>query len=164
MDAPTLVGMTGFRLWGFALGVLIVFVYAGGSGYWVQTSGGWYNALARPAWQPPDFVFGLIWPYNFVMLAVASYVVAQRLDRGLVIIWLVVLAASVAAALVWSQQFYVPHNLVAAAIALALAALLTLPVLVITWKASTIVAMLLVPYQVWVILATSLSIAYARLN
>ena len=156
--------MTGFRLWGFATGVLIVIVYAVGSGLWVQTSGPWYSTLARPSSQPPDVVFGLIWPYNFIMLGVAAYSVSQRLERGVVISWLIVLASSVIAALVWSQQFYMAHNLVLATVALALAALLTLPVLVITWSASPLVGALLLPYQVWVLIATSLSFGYARLN
>ena len=156
--------MTGFRTWGAAIGVLIVVIYAAGSGYWVSSSGNWYANLNRPSWQPPDIVFGVIWPYNFIMLGVAAFVVAQKLERGFVIAWLLVFAASVIAALVWSQQFYVPHNLVAAAIALASAALLTMPLVVITWRASSVMGALLLPYQVWVLLATGLSISYARLN
>lgn len=156
--------MSSFRVWGAALGVLIVLVYAVGSGYWVQSSGSWYGSLRRPAWQPPDIVFGLIWPYNFVMLGLAAWVVSQQLVRASVIAWLCWFAASVAAALVWSQQFYVPHHLVTAAIALASAALLTIPVLMLTWRASTLIGALLLPYQVWVLVAASLSIEYARLN
>jgi len=160
----TLEGMTGFRAWGLALGVLTVVLYAAGSGYWVSSSGDWYAGLNRPAWQPPDFVFGLIWPYNFVMLGVAAYVVSQRLERSLVVAWLLFLAISVIAALVWAQQFYVPHNLVVAAAALTAAALFTIPVVAIAWRASAVVGALLLPYQVWVLLATALSIAYARMN
>jgi len=28
----------------------------------------------RPIRQPPDFVFGIIWPYNFIVLAVAAVI------------------------------------------------------------------------------------------
>ena len=156
--------MTGFRLGGAIVGALLVVIYAAGSGYWVQQAGSWYANLQRPSWQPPDIVFGIIWPYNFVMLGVAAFVVAQRLDRTLVVAWLLVFGASVAAALVWSQQFYIPHNLVSAAFALGAAALLTIPVVAIAWRASTVVGVLLLPYQVWVLLATALSTTYARLN
>lgn len=156
--------MSGFRAWGTAIGLCIVVAYAVGSGYWVQSSGSWYNALRRPAWQPPDVVFGLIWPYNFIVLGVAAWVVAERLDRGTAVLWLAWLAASVVAALVWSQQFYVPHNLTTASAALVVAALLTIPVVILTWRASTLVGVLLLPYQGWVLIAASLSIGYARLN
>ena len=44
------------------IGVGIVFVYVIGSGLWVNTRDGWYRSLNQPSWQPPDFIFGLIWP------------------------------------------------------------------------------------------------------
>jgi tryptophan-rich sensory protein len=59
-------------------GVALVFVYAIGSGLWVNTGDGWYRSLNQPAWQPPDFIFGIIWPYNFVVLGIAAVTIAQR--------------------------------------------------------------------------------------
>ena len=44
----------------------LVVGYAVGSGVWVSASPGWYAEPGRADWQPPDLVFGLIWPYNFV--------------------------------------------------------------------------------------------------
>ena len=146
------------------LGITLVFIYAIGSGVWVSTSPGWYSTLVRPPWQPPDFIFGIIWPYNFVMLGIAAFNVAQSLNRNQTIIWLGFFAASVAAALTWAYQFYVPHNLSLAAIALVMAALLTLPVLYLTFKASLLIGLLLVPYQIWVIIASTLAWGYSTRN
>ena len=50
--------------------VVLVVIYAVGSGVWVSANPGWYASLEKPSWQPPDIVFGLIWPYNFIALAV----------------------------------------------------------------------------------------------
>ncbi len=58
--------------------IAIVVVYALGAGRWVSTDAGWYRSLVRPPWQPPDVVFGIIWPYNFMMLGVAGWAVAGR--------------------------------------------------------------------------------------
>ncbi|MEN9293168.1 MAG: hypothetical protein RL288_964 [Actinomycetota bacterium] len=146
------------------IGISLVFIYAIGSGVWVSTSPGWYSTLVRPPWQPPDFVFGIIWPYNFVMLGIAAFNVAQSLNRNQTIIWLGFFAASVAAALTWAYQFYVPHNLSLAAIALVAAALLTLPVLYLTFKASLLIGTLLVPYQIWVTIASTLAWGYSTRN
>ena len=147
-----------------ALGVLLVVVYAAGSSLWVQSSGSWYSGLKRPAWQPPDAVFGLIWPYNFVVLGFAMVFIANRLRAPEVTIALFCFAVSVATALAWSYLFYVPHQLGASAIVLGATALLTAPVLYFTFKASTLTGLLLVPYQLWVIVATSLAWGYSRLN
>ncbi|MFM8016926.1 MAG: tryptophan-rich sensory protein, partial [Actinomycetota bacterium] len=89
----------------------LVVAYAVGAGRWVSTDAGWYRSLVRPPWQPPDVVFGLIWPYNFVMLAVAVWAVAGRDSRSEHAMWLISLALSVAAALTWAWLFYVPHSL-----------------------------------------------------
>lgn len=146
------------------IGIFLVFVYAIGSGVWVSSSPGWYATLNRPNWQPPDFIFGIIWPYNFVVLGIAAYNVAQSLSRNLALAWIVVFAASVASALTWAYQFYVPHNLSIAATALVIAAILTLPVLYLTFKASILVGILLVPYQIWVIIASTLAWGYSTRN
>ena len=153
-----------FRFVAGAIGIALVLIYAFGSGIWVSNAPGWYSSLNQPPWQPPDFVFGLIWPYNFVMLGIASFNVAQSLNRTQTITWLAFFGASVVSALVWAYQFYVPHNLSVAAIALGIAALLTIPVLYLTFKASILIGALLIPYQIWVIIATTLAWGYSTRN
>ncbi|MBM3656427.1 MAG: tryptophan-rich sensory protein [Actinobacteria bacterium] len=145
-------------------GILLVLIYAIGSGVWVSASPGWYSSLNRPPWQPPDFVFGLIWPYNFIVLGIASYRVSKYLTRMENISWLVFFGLSVSAALTWAYQFYVPHNLPLAAIALAITALLTLPVLYLTFRASILMGFLLIPYQAWVAIAATLAWGYSTRN
>ena len=153
-----------FKFVAAALGIILVLIYACGSGIWVSNAPGWYTSLNRPPWQPPDFVFGLIWPYNFIMLGVAAFNVAQSLNRTQTIIWLSFFALSVVSALTWAYQFYVPHNLAFATIALGLAALLTIPVLYLTFKASLLIGLLLIPYQLWVVIATTLAWGYSTRN
>ena len=146
------------------IGVVIVFVYVIGSGLWVNTGDNWYRSLNQPPWQPPDFIFGLIWPYNFVILGFASVAVANKLSTTNAIIYLSIFALSVAAALTWAYQFYRPHNLYAASIALAVVALLTLPMLYFIYQASVPLFFATTVYQVWVMTATYLSYNYAKLN
>ena len=143
------------------LGTAIIAVYAIVSGRWVATDAEWYRSLPRPAWQPPSFIFGIIWPYNFAMLIVATWLVASRLSNTHQIVWLMLLTLSVVAALSWARLFYVPHSLLASAFALVLATLFTLPLLVIAFRASTILGIAFVPYQLWLAIATSLAFAYA---
>ena len=142
----------------------IVIAYASGAGRWVSTDANWYRSLTKPPWQPPDVVFGLIWPYNFVMLAVAGWAVAARESRTEHVVWLASLALSVVAALTWAYLFYVPHSLIASGFALTAATLLTLPLVVLTFQASTPLGLALLPYQVWLAVATSLAFGYASRN
>jgi tryptophan-rich sensory protein len=153
-----------FKLIASAIGILFVFIYAFGSGIWVSSSPGWYSSLNRPSWQPPSALIGLIWPYNFTVLGIASYQVSRSLTRFENITWLVFFGLSIAAALTWAYQFYVPHNFLFASIALTSAALLTLPVLLLAFRASMAMGLLLVPYQIWVAIAASLAWGYLAKN
>ncbi len=149
---------------GSLIGIGLVLVYAIGSGLWVNTGDNWYRSLNAPSWQPPDFIFGIIWPYNFIVLGVAAVNVSQRLNTTLVITYLSIFAASVVCALTWAYQFYRPHNLSAASTALTMVAILTLGLLAIAYKSSPAIFALLIPYQIWVTVAANLSWGYARLN
>ena len=153
-----------FKLIAAAIGILFVFIYAFGSGIWVSSSPGWYASLNRPSWQPPSAIFGLIWPYNFTVLGIASYQVSRSLTKFENITWLVFFGLSIAAALTWAYQFYVPHNFLYASIALTAAALFTVPMLFLTFRATLTMGLLLVPYQIWIAIAASLAWGYLARN
>ncbi|MCP4434286.1 MAG: tryptophan-rich sensory protein [Actinomycetia bacterium] len=144
--------------------VLLVVLYASGSGWLVSTGDSWYRSLEAPPWQPPDAVFGLIWPYNFVVLIAAGLAVAAHGTPNIRVLWVACLAASITAALAWAWLFYEKHELPAAAIALSVAAVATAPIVFAAFRTRTWAGIVLVPYQVWVALAASLSFGYARLN
>ena len=142
------------------LGTVIIAIYAIGSGRMVATDAEWYRSLPRPAWQPPSSVFGIIWPYNFAMLVVATWLVASRLSTANQMIWLFSLALSVTAALTWAWLFYVPHSLLASGFALVLATVFTIPLLVIAFRVSPVLGFAFLPYQLWLAVATSLAFGY----
>lgn len=139
------------------LNLLFVAVYAFGSGLWVNTGDNWYRNLNSPSWQPPDWVFGVIWPYNFIVLAYIGWLVSTKT-------WLLLFGISIVLALTWAYQFYVPHNLQIASFALAGVAILTVPLLIIAFRNVGFTAALLIPYQIWVTTAATLSFHYYKLN
>ena len=151
------------NLWA-VLGVAILFTYIIGSGLWVNTGDNWYRTLNAPSWQPPPAIFGIIWPYNFIVLGIAAVTIAQRASNTTTMIYLTFFALSVTCALTWAYQFYQPHNLSFAVIALAGTALLTIPMVVIAFKTSTGLGVALLPYQIWVAIAANLSYTYSKLN
>jgi benzodiazapine receptor len=154
----------GWRLVSVVVVIAAVIAYAVMSGVWVGTDSGWYRSLTQPAWQPPPWVFGVIWPYNFLALAAVSSVIAWRAPAQRVVVLLAFLIVSIAVALAWAYLFYVPHELTTAALALSAAAALTVPVVVIAFLTGPLLGALLLPYQIWLVLAASLSWGYARLH
>jgi tryptophan-rich sensory protein len=146
------------------INVGLVFVYAIGSGLWVNTGDGFYRSLKRPFWQPPDFVFGIAWPYNFLVLIIAGIVIANNSGNFSKITYSILFALSVATALLWAHSFYIQHNLLLAWIALLITALLTIPMVMIAFQTQIWVGVILLPYLLWLFTATSLSVGYYWLN
>jgi len=140
--------------------VVLVIVYALGSARWVSTGSSWYLSLEQPWWQPPPWVFGVIWPYNFLMLIVVGIGVSWSAPPPRVVALLILLAVSIALAIGWSYLFYGPHELLWAAIALTAAAVVTLPIMGIAFGQALWMGLVLLPYQVWLFLAASLSWGY----
>ena len=153
-----------FRTATSVIGIALVFIYAIGSALWVNTGDDWYINLNKPSWQPPDFIFGIIWPYNFVVLGFAAFAIGQRATKPLALTYTLLFAISVATALTWAYQFYRPHDLTAASIALVCTALLTIPMTAIVFTVSLPIALALLPYQVWVAIAAAISWGYRGLN
>ena len=153
-----------FRAACSAIGIGLVLVYAICSGLWVSHSPGWYSSLIKPPWQPPDIVFGVIWPYNFIVLGFVSVKISQTLTRIQVMTWMTIFALSIIAALNWAYQFYVPHNLSIASISLTIATALTIQLQVLTFQASILYGALFLPYQLWVAIATTLAWGYSARN
>jgi tryptophan-rich sensory protein len=146
------------------LGTIIIAIYVIGSGRMVATDAEWYRSLPRLAWQPPSSVFGIIWPYNFAMLVIATWLVASRLSNTNQVVWLVSLALSVIAALSWARLFFESHSLLAAAFALVLATVFTIPLLVLAFRTSPVLGFAFLPYQLWLAVATSLAFGFAALT
>lgn len=145
-----------------AIGMIaVVVLYAALSVRWTARDAGWYASLPRPRWQPPDLVFAIIWPLNFLALGVASGVMGmtQTADRALNFAGL--LSASVVFALGWAYLFYVPHRLVAAAVSLTVASLLTWALVAVAAQAQWWIGTLLLPYAGWLSIATTLAYGYA---
>jgi tryptophan-rich sensory protein len=155
---------TNFQSIAGIVGIALVFIYAIGAGRWTTTGSSWYRSLNAPSWQPPDFIFGIIWPYNFVILGVAAVTVANKLSTPKTIAYLSIFTLSIICALTWSYQFYGPHNLSLASAALVATAVLTIPMLYLIYQASVGVFIATIPYQIWVIIASYLSSTYAKLN
>jgi tryptophan-rich sensory protein len=155
--------MTIWRTVSAVIGIAFVLLYAGGANYWNKQDG-WYQSLNQPSWQPPGFVFGLIWPYNFIVIGIALWVISSKASPALVAAAVGLFAVSVIVALRWSYLFYEVHDFRGATISLFTTAILTIPFLAITFSQSIKVGLALIPYQIWIFTAAALNASYASNN
>lgn len=146
-----------------ALYLGFVLAYAILANAWTRHEPGWYDGLQRPWFQPPDVVFGVMWPLNFLALALVGVMLANE-ETALGWRLLPGFGLMVVAALGWAYLFYVPHALMAAAVSLGAAAALTWVLVGAIAFTRPWWALALVPYAGWLTVATALSVGYARLN
>jgi benzodiazapine receptor len=109
-------------------------------------------------------VFGVVWPLNFLALGLASYAVGFYSPPAESVVFLGLLLSSAVFSLLWAFLFYLPpHRLLPAAIALTVASLLTWGLVFVAWQTISLAGAILVPYAVWLTVATTLAYGYAHL-
>ena len=124
----------------------------------------WYAGLAKPSFNPPNWVFRPVWTTLFVMMGIAAWRVWRAADRDTARFPLALFALQLAVNLGWSIAFFGLRSP-----GLAVAVILVLDLLVIATalafrRIDGFAAMLLVPYLAWIGFATVLNIAIWRLN
>jgi translocator protein len=125
----------------------------------------WYRTLRRPAWNPPDQVFGPVWTTLYVCMGIALVqVVRSDQDRIARQAGLALFALQLVLNAGWSWIFFVNHDLFGALVEI-LALWLAIAATIVTFaRVRPSAAGLLVPYLAWVTFATALTAAIWRLN
>lgn len=125
---------------------------------------GWYAALVKPSWTPPDWVFGPVWTTLYVCMAVAAGLVwragRQRDVRPAIRLFLAQLALN----LLWSVLFFGLKRPTAAAVEIELLFALVALTTIAFWRVSRWAGWLFAPYLVWVGYASTLGVGIAVLN
>ncbi len=121
----------------------------------------WYARLAKPPFNPPNWVFAPVWTALYVMIAVAGWHTFARAPAGAAMAaWTGQLVLNFA----WSPVFFRARRPdIALVIVTALLALIV-AFIALTWTADPLAAWLFVPYAAWTAFATLLNAAIARLN
>jgi translocator protein len=144
--------------------LLVILTYAVLATVWVSSEPGWYNSLKKPSFQPPDIVFGVIWPLNFLALGIVGALIARNEPTRAALSMLLVLTGSICFAITWAYLFYVPHLLLSAALCLLIAAVLNWALVFLAWRAHPGYGIGLVIYAGWLSVAAALAFSYSHQN
>ena len=150
---------------GLAAWLLVSFTAAGLGSIATATSvDGWYQTLARPSWNPPDWVFGPVWTTLFAMMAVAAWLIWRQAGLRQAAMPLGLFFAQLALNVLWSVLFFGLRRPDLAAFEIVLLWLAIAATIVAFWRRSRPAALLMLPYFFWVTFAAMLNFAIARLN
>jgi translocator protein len=127
--------------------------------------GPWYVNLRKPAWQPPDVLFGPVWTLIFALAALSFILnwrkLAARNQR------LEVIAAFLVNGflnVLWSLLFFRFKRPDWALYEVAFLWISIIVMIVLVKRSSTSAAVLLLPYLIWVSFAAVLNLRIVQLN
>jgi benzodiazapine receptor len=131
---------------------------------------GWYARAGHVAWTPPNWSFGVVWTVLYVMIAVAGWLVwQQRFSRDVRVPLTLFVAQFVVNAL-WAPVFFGGYQFIGGAalwagvVIIIVLDLLVAATLASFWPVSRTAALLLVPYLIWILYASTLNWGDAALN
>ena len=116
----------------------------------------WYVDLVKSPLNPPSFVFGIVWPILYALMAFVSFKSADKIWK-LFIPQLILNAA-------WSWMFFFMHAPLLALINISILIFLNQKILVILKNESKLLFWLYLPYVLWLTFAAFLNASIVLLN
>jgi translocator protein len=117
----------------------------------------WFDALDKPPFMPPGWVFGAAWSILYVLLGLSLAMVLHARgakDRKKA---LILFALQLALNLAWPPVFFAYHQLGLAVSMIAAMIVLTVGMIFLIWRFRVVAALLLYPYLGWLMFAAMLS-------
>ncbi len=137
---------------------------AGGSSTADAIRAGWYETLAKPAWTPPDWVFGPAWTALYILMAVGAWLVWREGYRPLRSVALTVYGLQLVLNGLWSFLFFGLRNPALGMVDVALLVGMVWITTALFAQIQRIAGWLMLPYALWVTFALTLNAGILWLN
>lgn len=125
----------------------------------------WYAALQKPAFTPPNWLFGPAWFTLYVLMGIAAFLIwRQGLASKEVKLALVIFTIQLILNALWSVAFFGFRSPLAGIVVITLLWVAILFTLIKFFRLSVPAGVLLLPYILWVSFAAVLNIAIWQLN
>ena len=125
----------------------------------------WYASLAKPAFQPPNWLFFPVWTTLYTLMGIAVFLVWRKgLDLRSVRVALGLFAVQLVLNTAWSIVFFGAQELFGALIVIVILWIFILINIVTFWRISRVAGALLIPYILWVSFASLLNYSVWMLN
>ncbi len=143
--------------------LLINFAALGLGGFFTGTgvSSNWYESLAKAPWTPPGWVFGFAWTSIMICFSVYMAYLWPVVENKKTLVALFVLQWILNVS--WNPVFFYFHNTLGGLILIIGLTILVFLFLFKYWPALKLISLLILPYAIWLIIATSLN-AYILLK
>ncbi|MBI5680123.1 MAG: tryptophan-rich sensory protein [Methanobacterium sp.] len=124
-----------------------------------------FAALAKPAWAPPNWAFGPIWTTLYILMGIALFLIWRKgLERKDVKIAIGIFGLQIILNLLWSLIFFGTQNILGGLIEIVFLWIAVLVNIILFYKISKVAGILLLPYIIWITIASYLNYTIYVLN
>ena len=124
----------------------------------------WYAALTKPAFVPPNWLFGPVWTTLYIIMGISGFLIWQKKENPQRLPALKIFGLQLIANTLWSIIFFGLHQPL---LALLNIVILWILITLMVWKFYKIdktAGLLQIPYLIWVSFASILNLAIVMLN
>ncbi|WLR92755.1 TspO/MBR family protein [Shinella zoogloeoides] len=123
--------------------------------------GDWYQSLAKPWFNPPNWVFAPVWSILYIIIGVVGARTWLTLRRSMAMrLWFAQLVFNFA----WSPAFFGLQDPMSAMMIILGLLVAVAGFILVSWRQDHTAALLFLPYLAWVAFATALNGAILALN
>lgn len=123
--------------------------------------GPWYQALVKPPFTPPNWLFGPAWTFLYILIGiVGARVYRSKGSKDLLLLWFIQMGLN----FTWSPVFFTLRNLTGSVAIISFLLLIIISFIAMARKRDPIASSLFVPYLLWVGYASYLNISIWLLN
>jgi len=122
----------------------------------------WYSTLIKPGFNPPDYLFPLIWVILYVSMAFAVWLIWINPKKTEKIIYIYFIHLLVNAS--WSVVFFALHQIFLALVVIVIIIFLVLWLIKLYYPINKLSSFLMAPYLVWLVFAFVLNLNIFLLN
>lgn len=126
--------------------------------------GEWYAQIAKPSWNPPNYIFAPVWTTLYILMGISAWLVWKSKGFANAKFALTIFIFQLIFNALWSYAFFGLHNPFLAFIDIIILWCLIALTLISFWKHSTVAGALFIPYLLWVTFASVLNYTIYRIN
>ncbi|MFT8747131.1 TspO/MBR family protein [Liquorilactobacillus nagelii] len=124
-----------------------------------------YNHLSLPALSPPTYLFGIVWPILYALIGISGYLIYQQVyPKHIKLIDYSLFLTQLILNFVWSIIFFKVSAYWLGFLIIIVLDLVVLSCIIHFYKNSRLASILMVPYLIWIIFASYLTLNVAILN
>jgi translocator protein len=148
----------------FAFIILCLAVSGGGGAITATSVDTWYQALEKPPFNPPDWLFAPVWTALYILMGIAAWRIWRLRSLEPTRTAFAVFGVQLCLNLAWSFLFFGLQRVDLALLEIVILLIAIITNTIVFWRIERLAGLLFVPYAVWVTYATILNASLWLLN